>query len=451
MVVNDDSFPSGFLPPEPEPEAAPVRLRTRFETKPVRYAIYDRRSPVFDVAMVALAFGALLFNSWIGPLTPLIILAITPLFMLLRFERIYSVLTHAWPVLLLPLLAMASTVWSDEPTRSIRYGFLYFMTATGALFIGAGCDRRSILQGMMLAFGLYMALSFPFGRWAAWGVGGRAWIGLMASKNASGDASALTLIISLATLFWALGERRWVWVVLALAFIPLSLFSLYISKATGALAASLVALPCLFLWSLSRWIDPSWRNLIFVVSVMFVVALLATIQWWMPPLFEFVLEASGKDADLTGRSVLWAKADELIAERPWLGMGYEAFWVHHNLDAEYLWREMGIRSRRGFNFHNTPRDILVALGVAGLAIYAFTYLFSAAKLLLGTMRRPEFTGILFSTLLVFESPRVWFEMIGFSTMQFATFILFVIFAYGLRPRKTAPLGQPVRLNGQLLV
>lgn len=415
----------------------------RFGAKGQRYALTDRRSEIYDVLLVMMVFMAMLFNKFLGPLTPLTVLAVTPAFILLRYERLFPVLARVWPLLLLPLLALLSTTWSEVPMRTLRYAFLYFMTVFAAVLIGAGCGRQALIKGMLLSFAAYIALSLPFGNWHVWGgSGGRAFAGFMGSKNASGDASALSLIIGCVGFFWAVSEKRWMWAAVALGLLPLALLSLYLSKATGALVACLVALPCLILWTLSRRLESMYRNLIFAVSTLAVGLALATIQIWMPPVFEFVLEASGKDADLTGRSLLWTTADRLITEKPWLGLGYDAFWVHNNLEAEYLWREMGIKNRRGFNFHNTPRDILVSLGIVGLAIFVMAFLYSASRLLLNTMARPEYCGLLFSTLLIFESPRLWFEMIGFSNMQFATLIFFVTLSYGIRPLQTRSVGQP---------
>ncbi|MGV8988312.1 MAG: hypothetical protein ACOH2H_18735 [Cypionkella sp.] len=40
-----------------------------------------------------------------------------------------------------------------------------------------------------------------------------------------------------------------------------------------------------------------------------------------------LLEALCKDATLAGRVPLWAMVDMCIAERPWLGYAYQAFWM----------------------------------------------------------------------------------------------------------------------------
>ena len=404
-------------------------------------SIFDRRSPVIDIVIVALPFVAILFNRLLGPIAPLLVLSTTPLYILLRWERLYGVLKSSWLLLLLPLFALASVFWSDEPARTLRYGFLYFLTVLPAIFIGAGCSREALLKGIFIAFAIYMFMSLPFGRWVSWGgPGGRAFAGLLGSKNASGDIAGLTVLCATTIIFWSVERKHFVWLATAVAVLFCGLFTLWASKATGALVATILAFPCLILWILSRNVKTEVRTAIFMLGILVVVGAVSTMTFWMEPVFEALLESSGKDAGLTGRDVLWQKADQLISERPFLGGGYNAFWVHNNLDAEYLWREMSISTRQGFNFHNTPRDILVDLGFVGLGLFVLVVLYAASRLILRAMLDPSFSGILCCTLLVFESPRIFFELIGFQNIHFGTLIVFVILSYGLRPLHHAEIG-----------
>jgi exopolysaccharide production protein ExoQ len=83
-----------------------------------------------------------------------------------------------------------------------------------------------------------------------------------------------------------------------------------------------------------------------------------------------ILAATGKDITLTGRTDLWRIGLEQIAERPWLGTGYQAFWQPGNPEAEHLWRAFGIASRTGFHFHNLYLSNAVEIGIPGAALQA---------------------------------------------------------------------------------
>jgi exopolysaccharide production protein ExoQ len=80
------------------------------------------------------------------------------------------------------------------------------------------------------------------------------------------------------------------------------------------------------------------------------------------------LDATGKDFSLTGRTDLWQIALDEIAQRPWLGAGYQAVWVAGDPLAEALWAEFDVESRTGFHFHNAYLSNAVEIGVIGVAL-----------------------------------------------------------------------------------
>ena len=50
-----------------------------------------------------------------------------------------------------------------------------------------------------------------------------------------------------------------------------------------------------------------------------------------------------KNSTLTGRIYLWYRASFYTHERPWLGVGYYAFWQPSNVEAQGLWDYAGIK------------------------------------------------------------------------------------------------------------
>ena len=71
--------------------------------------------PQLDPLLVALPILASLFNAQIGWLTPVTMAGSLGLMGWLRWPRIVPVLARCWPILLLALLALASTLWSIDP------------------------------------------------------------------------------------------------------------------------------------------------------------------------------------------------------------------------------------------------------------------------------------------------------------------------------------------------
>lgn len=391
----------------------------------------DRNAQWLESAWIATVVAAILFNPIVGPLTPLIIFATLPAFLLLRIKHVPQWLGKCWPLLLLPAFAMASTAWSDMPSATARYSFIFLVTVLVGMAIGGLTRRVALLKGLFIGFAIYAVLTVVNGQFTAWnGPGGLAFRGIAGSKNSAGDTAGLTIIVTLVMLAWAIYNRSWGYVAAALAVVPFALFALWFSKATAALMATIGASAWLLILLFSRSLTAQIRVSIAIVATLLLFVAILSSSLWLPALFDAMLEGAGKDADLTGRVDLWRKADSLITSRPWLGMGYESFWHHGNLDAEYLWRMMGIGSRMGFNFHNTVLEIVVHLGYVGLTLFGIVAAAGVARLLIHTIIDSRFSSILMCTLIVFFLPKLQFEVVGFGTMHFGTIIIFAALAYG---------------------
>jgi len=93
-----------------------------------------------------------------------------------------------------------------------------------------------------------------------------------------------------------------------------------------------------------------------------------------------LLEWIGRDATLTGRTVLWAAVAERIGERPWLGYGYDAFWVKSVAaggPAVELAQQIGWLARHA---HNGFLDVALDLGAIGFALFALPLLAYATRI-----------------------------------------------------------------------
>jgi exopolysaccharide production protein ExoQ len=388
-----------------------------------------------DVGIVLLAFAPAIFVSVIGKLTAVLMLASLPAILWLRHERLPAVMVRCWPLLLLPLFALLSTAWSIRPGATGYYAFLYLVTVLLGVLLGSALDRRATLIGLFIAVQGYNVLSFLTGDMVAWGggrMGNSAFAGLAGSKNMAGQLGAVGLLIALATV--ALGVRRRAWTLtgLAAASVPVACWILWFAHATGALVAGSVSALCLTLWLLSAGLPQATRGALLVLGALAVLVALATQSIWLPALFELVLTSSGKDAGLTGRADLWRKADTLIAQRPWVGLGYNGFWVPGNLDAEALWRMFGIRNRGGFNFHNSFRHVAVELGYAGLILYLVPAAVASLSNFLRALRTTDPLQTLACGLTVFFAMQAGFEVLGFGTLNQNTVLMFIVFAIGFR-------------------
>ena len=74
----------------------------------------------------------------------------------------------------------------------------------------------------------------------------------------------------------------------------------------------------------------------------------------------------GKDATLTGRTLIWRRALDSISEHLIAGLGYAAFWQVGSWSVEQVWYFMKISNKMAFHFHDTYLHIAVYLGVIGM-------------------------------------------------------------------------------------
>lgn len=390
----------------------------------------------FDAAWAGVAVATVLLSLALGSISALVLLSLAPLYFLVRHRRVPRLLAVTAPLLALPLLAIASALWSLDPGSTGYYGMQYLVTVMIGAALGAGTDRRQVLRGMFVAFALAAFANAGLGRSVHWGGGGTAFAGLTGSKNAAADMAAVGTMVSCAMLIAAARARQLPWAAAALIVIAVDLWILHSAQSTGSLVACILAVAVMAAWHLSRVLSPQARTALLLAMGITVMAAALLQRLWLEPLMQTLLEATGKDPGLTGRTYIWGRAADLIAQRPMLGLGYNAFWRHGNLDAEAIWAFGGIKSRTGFNFHNTMLEILVHLGAVGLLLFALVALGYAALLVARTVRAPDDVRILACAYLSYCAVRVSIESLGFQPFGFST--LMISFALACAVWRGAP-------------
>jgi exopolysaccharide production protein ExoQ len=334
---------------------------------------------------------------------------------------------------ILPALAVLSAVWSETPLLTVRYGLQLFATIAAALIIGNFLSPRMAMAAVALSGLFLVALSLSV-RHMGGSLEGAALSGIFGSKNQMGFVSQLTIVSSLPVLFDR-GQPPAIRACSALG-IALSAIALPLTHSAGAIVSLGIG---------------------FVLFVIFgaIVAMPARFRaWWIiavsigaSPLFllgdyiagalqNFSTDVLGKDATLTGRTYIWQRAQELIAEHPYLGRGYGAFWRQGNTDAEGIWRFAGIDARAGFNFHNDYIEWTVALGYLGLAAFILTLALITLPLIASQFRAPTVwnAGCIAVVLSILAKSPV--ESI--SIWQFNYFSVIVILLAGYSWRRRTP-------------
>ncbi|HEY3778694.1 MAG TPA: O-antigen ligase family protein [Rhizomicrobium sp.] len=390
----------------------------------------DRRFaslPVFDrdgIFAFAL-FTPMLFILQFGSYGALIFVLATLAFAVLRRRVLVAVVRERAFLLVFPAFAVISTMWSNVPYETLKHSLEFAVTILAAILLCAPKNPRSMLCGLFAAFALYTAVSFALGHRVDVGDdGARAFSGLNDSKNEEADVAAVGFVISLFLFFAGLWTRKFAQAAVAGPAALLQAYVIAAAMSAGAVAGAAASLAALLLLFTLRRLGAAARALVLTAGTLFGLCVGGVFELSGSTLVRSIAEMFGKDPTLTGRTYLWARARELIAEHPILGQGFGAFWQQGNLDAEGLWQFAQITTREGFNFHNTLYDVLVSLGAAGAVIFALSLLVGVARTAFGYIRQPGYVACLWLALAAYLFVRMPTECVGINEFYFSTVLLF---------------------------
>ena len=277
-----------------------------------------------------------------------------------RIDRLW----RAWPAMIAIValigLTFASRYWSIDYVTTMRRvialaiscGFALYL---GAVFRGPHLPRLLMQTTLVMAVGsLVMVFAFP-----AIGVhqfdNAGLWRGLWYEKNQMGAVMVIGATASAACLASPDPRRLLPAVALGLS----SLLVLATQSKTSLLCLMLGLAAVGGFWTLRR------GGAAFSVAAIWAAVVLAGAGVWLWESHSVaVLEALGKDPSLTGRTDIWEALMRKVADRPWTGYGYGAFWGREGESVPADW----VRKETQWpvpNAHNGWIDLLVQLGWPG--------------------------------------------------------------------------------------
>ena len=265
----------------------------------------------------------------------------------------------------LPLAALvvASTLWSQFPLYTMRRSVAFALAGVFGLYLAMRFPVRrqlAILRITMLALAvgtIVMALGFPhLGLDAS--AGHRAdWQGVFTQKNACGRMMVLATAVLLAD--WRPSWQR-------IASMALFLAVMYMS---GSRSAWLIEAALLLLWAglmIAKRLEARARVLAALAALWFTAASAVAAWLWLPALLHWM----GRDATLSGRTLIWKQTWIFILQRPLVGWGYDAFW--RGIQGE-AFRVVAAVHFMVFHAHNGFLEMWLELGAAGLLLFTLSY------------------------------------------------------------------------------
>ena len=322
----------------------------------------------------------------------------------------FTLLRRGWPLVVLTLMALASTLWAQDPGPTFRRGVALLLSSWFALYVVIRFDPREFLGLLAISFAIMLGVSLlaiavpgegitPGGTYAG------AWRGFTGNKNEFGRvvALAVALMPTAALLGMTARPKR------ALAVGAIALPMLFLSHSATSLMSAVLSVGLgtvvyvLFGGRIGRYrLRAELRATLGVIAVVSGVMLFTVL--WTP-----LLQALGRDPTLTGRTKLWDWALAVNEDRRLLGSGYRSFWIDENTRYFFLsfaWNK-DPDGERSDSFagpthaHSGYVDTILELGYVGFGVFCATIL-SALVALERTIRRGNLAlGFMFASVLVF--------------------------------------------------
>ncbi len=380
-----------------------------------------------DVILAVVALGGLLFVPVLRSAGALVFLACGSALVARRLQFHIQLSLKYWYILALPIFCLLSSVWSEYPALTFRFSLQLMATVGIAISIASAVSARVFCQTLFALYSLAMLASLLFGD-VRNDTG--AWLGIYGSKNALAGAAATYVIICAAKVLDGSASSRYR--LLAGVGLMGGLVLLLLAQSLSALLIVPPSLLILFLLLVLYRLSPLQQVTVMIFAALASIFMMLLVVIFSDALFAIMLQTTGKDVTLTGRTELWRIAVDLIAERPFFGMGYQAFWVKGHGAAEVLWYTFGIESRSGFNFHNTYLSNAVEIGLAGVALQIIILYGAAIAAFIWALRRRSAEASLLFVLVMMVVMVSFVEVPIFFQFSLRSVIVICVFVFALR-------------------
>lgn len=338
------------------------------------------------------------------PNKQILLLALYTIGLFLLFWRVglRRALLFGGPLLLLTAVCFASGTWTAVPGVVFRRVIALLGTTTLGIYAGARFGLAEMTHIILRVFGLVLLASLivmildpslgldPAGRMR----------GVFADKNALGSLAALSIVFVIA----AKAERPAGHSVERIVIAVISLVCLLLSRSASPLPSLATAMVVLLLARVPSAPRSTAFGLIAIAVVMLTAGAIALAFSHGSPAVLF-----GRDATLSGRTVIWSFSWQSYLQHPWLGYGYGAFWTSSSPAARF-WSYYNMNVP---NAHNGYLQLLVDVGPLGLGLFLtalFVFIARGLRLLI-QFRQPYLVWVAGFTAyflcLNFAESRLW--------------------------------------------
>jgi len=381
--------------------------------------------------LALLGLTSVTYVAYLGSLSALLFLA-CGLWLILRRPRaaLSETRRYFW-VQGLVGWCLLSVLWSDYPALTLRSAVQLGLTFAIAVAMATRLSPRRLLLVVFVAISLAVVGSLLFGRVRIDGI----WFGVFGSKNAFAQTMSIYILAALALLLDPAMPR--LWRMAGAAGLVLGVPMLMNAQSAGALLTTVVVFVLMLGLIAVRRMPPIARLVAGTLGLLVAVLVVLLLAQFQSQLTALLLETTGKDMTLTGRTELWQVALQELARAPLTGQGYRAVWVQGNPLAEEMWARFDIAARSGFHFHNTFLSNAVEIGLIGIAIQIGLFLSAVWLTLRWSLRAPGAASLFFAAFMLRQLILCMVEVVVYAQFDLASILSIAALILGLRARDAA--------------
>lgn len=339
------------------------------------------------------------------------------------FERHFPVIRHSLILFAFPVWCALSLLWGLKTDEIVKNTAQLFLTVFICYCAALRLERRQILVSLLIAGGIYGLASLLMEP-----TGGKATRGVFSSKNTLGLSMVLLWSAALCIALDRGAGRALRLVALGLATVAIVLV-FRAQSATAVLLAGGTAMLILFgRLTLGRGLfHPGVLMVLLAAGATGLIGTGLVLALHDVDPAAFILEKFGKDATLTGRTVLWGYAIEQIRENPLLGVGAKGFWLPQDWTspARRIYIDFHKEFDAIFTFHNSYLEIAVHQGLIGAAIGVMAFLWAVWQVFSAAMQTSTMPRMFFVVIAAVLMARNMTEPGLMSAFSMMTMILYI--------------------------
>ncbi|MBE9046760.1 O-antigen ligase family protein [Pleurocapsales cyanobacterium LEGE 10410] len=293
-----------------------------------------------------------------------------------------------------------SYFWSINPEQTMRFS-VYAVGTTGiGLYLATRYTLSEQINLLTWTYGLLLILSILFALGVPQygimsGVHEGALRGVFTHKNQFGAFMAPGGVIFLLNAF---RKNKYSWLYWCL--LVLNCAAMIMSQSATALGTFTIMLILCLTYRIFRWRYEVMVLAVLTITVIGFISLIVAAGYISS---DSLFGSVGKDATLSGRTLIWQYVWDQIQLRPWLGYGLAAFWNGYNGPSGYI--QLATRIAVIYA-HNGFLDIWLSIGLVGLSVFVISFLGTLVRslALLRKTNTPEgFWPLLFLTYILLSN------------------------------------------------